>query len=443
MSNGEKKVVFRVREFDMERDMAAVEELDRRCQVGLCGDATADDGNDAKKKAAPAKKKKKRGMSLSVELVGDPLARIRHAPEHVMLVAEYGEEEEIVGIIKACVKTVARGGGAGGEKASSASSCGGEKRQPPTYVKVALLLGLRVSPSHRRLGIATALVDRAEEWGRAHGAAHATMATTTSNAASLSLFTGARFGYAPFRRPAFLGRPVHAHRLPVPPHHRVLSLPPPLAAAAYARLLPPHAAEFLPADMAALLSHKLTLGTFVAIETNQDPSLPPSLAILSVWDATRSMRLRVRGAPRLLKASLAALRALDRGAPWMRVPSIPDIFSPFGAYLLYGLHMSGPAGPALLRTLCHHAHNIAGKNPACAVVAADVSPDDPAAAAVPRWRRFSCDEDVWCIKKLNKKKENNGAADDGDDDDEEEVEEEDDWPAAAAGKVLFVDPREF
>nr|CAB3468577.1 unnamed protein product [Digitaria exilis] len=439
MSNGENKVVFRVREFDMERDLAAVEELDRRCQVGLCGDATADDGNDGAKRKAAAekKKKKKRGMSLSVELVGDPLARVRHAPEHVMLVAEYGEEEEIVGIIKACVKTVARGGGgAVGEKTSSASSSVGEKGQPPTYVKVALLLGLRVSPSHRRLGIATALVEHAEEWGRAHGAAHATMATTTSNAASLSLFTGARFGYAPFRRPAFLGRPVHAHRLPIPSHHRVLNLPPPLAAAAYARLLPPHASEFLPADMAALLSHKLTLGTFVAIETNQDPSLPPSLAILSVWDATRSMRLRVRGAPRLLKASLAALRALDRGAPWMRVPSIPDIFSPFGAYLLYGLHMSGPAGPALLRSLCHHAHNIAGKNPACAVVAADVSPDDPAAAAVPRWRRFSCDEDVWCIKKLNNKKKENNAGDD-------EEEDDDDWPAAAAGKVLFVDPREF
>ncbi|TKW22094.1 hypothetical protein SEVIR_4G206500v4 [Setaria viridis] len=415
--DGEKVVVFRVREFDMERDLAAVEELERRCQVGLCGDAA--DGNDGGKRKT---KKKKRGMSLSVEQVGDPLARVRHAPEHVMLVAEYGEEQEMVGIIKACVKTVARGGG-GGKKPSSASSSP-EKRQPPAYVKVACLLGLRVSPSHRRLGIATALVERAEEWCRARGAAHATMATTASNAASLALFTG-RFGYAPFRRPEFLGRPVHAHRLAIPSGHRVFQLPPELAAAAYARLLPPEAAEFLPADMPALLAHKLTLGTFVAIESNPDPSLPPSFAVLSVWDSTRSMRLRVRGAPALLRASLAALRALDRGAPWMRVPSIPDIFRPFGAYLLYGLRMSGPAGPALLRSLCHHAHNVARKNPVCAVVAADVAPDDPAAAAVPRWRRFSCDEDVWCIKNLD----NNA---------------DDDWAAPAPpGTVLFVDPREF
>lgn len=80
--DGEKVVVFRVREFDMERDLAAVEELERRCQVGLCGDAA--DGNGGGKRKT---KKKKRGMSLSVEQVGDPLARVRHAPEHVMLVS--------------------------------------------------------------------------------------------------------------------------------------------------------------------------------------------------------------------------------------------------------------------------------------------------------------------------------------------------------------------
>lgn len=284
----------------------------------------------------------------------------------------------------------------------------------------------------RRLGIASRLVKEAEEWCRARGAVHSTMATTTSNAASLALFTG-RFGYVPFRRPEFLGRPVHAHDAPITSSHCVYQLPPQLAAAAYAQLLPPQATEFLPADMPALLAHKLTLGTFVAIERNSDPSLPPSFAVLSVWDSTRSMHFRVRGAPALLKASLAAVRALDRAAPWMKVPSIPDIFSPFGAYLLYGLRMSGPAGPALLRSLCDHAHNVARKNPACAVVAADVTPDDPVAAVVPHWRRFSCDEDVWCIKSLREKNDDDAGSD-----------KEDDWAAPAApGTVLFVDPREF
>uniref|UniRef100_A0A453T4R9 N-acetyltransferase domain-containing protein n=2 Tax=Aegilops tauschii subsp. strangulata TaxID=200361 RepID=A0A453T4R9_AEGTS len=292
-----------VRELDVERDLPAVEELERRCEVGLSGDQ-ADGG----------KKKKKKSMSLCVEQIGDPLARVRHAPEHVMLVAECGVE--MVGVVKACIKMVSRGRGIG---SSSSSGSVAKQQQPATaYVKVAFILGLRVSPSHRRLGIATALVKAAEEWSRKRGAAHATMATTESNKASLALFTG-RFGYKQFRRPVLLGRPVHARWLPVTSRHRVLQLPPTLAAAAYARLLPPQDTEFLPADLPALLAHKLTLGTFVAIESSDGHTAAagapsPSFAVLSVWDQTRSLRLRVDGAPALLRHSLAAVRALDRAA---------------------------------------------------------------------------------------------------------------------------------
>lgn len=431
-------VPIKVREVEMERDLAAVEELERRCQVGISGDqnqgsvADADGGGDKKKKS------KKKKMSLCVEQIGDPLARVRHAPEHVMLVAEYGEK--MVGMIKACIKMVSLpnssstkpsppSSATSSSSLSSSSSSSPEQQQQEEeepYVKVAYLLGLRVSPSHRRKGIGAALVQAAEEWSRARGAARATMATTASNKASLALFVG-RFGYSPFRRPVFLGRPVHARRLPIPAGHRVFHLQPPLAAAAYARHFPPEETEFLPADLPALLNHKLTLGTFLAVEAAESSpaASDSSFAMLSVWDSTRALRMRVEGAPGLLRAGLAAVRELDRRAPWMRVPSVPDVFRPFGAYLLYGVRMAGPRGPALLRSLCRHAHNVARENPACAVVAADLSPDDPAAAAVPRWRRFSCDEDVWCIKDLD----GNG-----------------DWPAPPApapGTVLFVDPREF
>ncbi|CAN6237337.1 unnamed protein product [Urochloa humidicola] len=437
-----KKTMIRVREFDVARDLRAVEELERLCQVGLSGDQGSDPAADhgggggaehkKKKKTSSNNKNKKRGMSLHVEQIGDPFARVRHAPDHIILVAEYGEEEEVVGVIKACTRMLSRGK----KKHSFCSS-------KPQFVKVACLLGLRVSPSHRLLGIATELVRRAESWCAARGAAYATMATTESNAASLALFAG-RFAYAPFRRPAFLGHPVHRHRARVPRAHRVVRLPPPLAAAAYAAVLPPSAAEFLPADLPSLLAHKLTLGTYLAVERRRRGAIgggagggaPPqasSFALLSVWDATRSLRLRVGGAPALLRASLAAARALDAGAPWLRVPSVPDIFRPFGTYLLYGLRMAGPEGPALLRSLCRHAHNVARKNPACAVVAADLGPEDPAAAVVPHWPKFSCHEDVWCIKKLG-----NAAAGDDDGDGEE-----DDWTTAPPPGTLFVDPREF
>lgn len=53
-----------------------------------CGDDTAaDDGSTGGGKMRKKTKRKKKGMSLCVEQVGDPLARVRHAPEHVMLVS--------------------------------------------------------------------------------------------------------------------------------------------------------------------------------------------------------------------------------------------------------------------------------------------------------------------------------------------------------------------
>lgn len=67
-------------------------------------------------------------------------------------VAEYGEAAEMVGLIKACVRVVSRGGGKKQKPPSSSP-----KQQPPAYVKVACLLGLRVSPSHR-YGGATSLL---------------------------------------------------------------------------------------------------------------------------------------------------------------------------------------------------------------------------------------------------------------------------------------------
>jgi hypothetical protein len=51
----------------------------------------------------------------------------------------------MVGLIKACVRVVSRGGG----KKQKPSSSTKEEPSPPAYVKVACLLGLRVSPSHR------------------------------------------------------------------------------------------------------------------------------------------------------------------------------------------------------------------------------------------------------------------------------------------------------
>ncbi|XP_020109990.1 probable N-acetyltransferase HLS1-like [Ananas comosus] len=330
--------MIRVREIDMERDLVAVEELEKRVEVG----------------------------SLIVDELGDPMFRIRHAPDHIMLVAEYGESKDIVGVVRACVKMVTRG------RPPTSSK--------PAYVKVAYILGLRVSPSHRRRGIATALVEYVETWSSCRGAAYAYMSTTAENTP-----------------------------------------------------LPPSSAELLPLDFPSLLSHHLTLGSFLVVSSSSS-----SFALLSVFDSTRAIRLRIAKTPSLLlRTSMAILRALDACMPWARIPSVRDVFKPFGIYILFGLCMSGPDGPSLLLSLCRFAHNLAVRNPACAFVVADVGSRDPARTAVPHWRCFSSDQDVLCVKRLR----GNTNIDDDDDNDDDD----DDWIASPppSDKMIFVDPREL
>ncbi|OAY80645.1 putative N-acetyltransferase HLS1-like [Ananas comosus] len=157
---------------------------------------------------------------------------------------------------------------------------------------------------------------------------------------------------------------------------------------------PPSTTEFLPSTP-LLLSHKLTIGSFLALSPASS-----SFALLSVFDSSPLLRLYAAPAPsRPMRAVLAFLRTLDSHVPWARLPSIPDVFKPF----------------------------------VCAAVVAEVARGDPVAAAVPRWRSFSSGEDVWCMKRLGSHE-----GEDGDNND-------DDWVASppSSGKVIFVDPREF
>ena len=117
------------------------------------------------------------------------------------------------------------------------------------------------------------------------------MPTTASNVASLMLFAG-RFGYMPFQWPVFLGHPVHRHRARTPCAHCVLQLTSPLAAATYTALL--SQAEFVPADLPALLVQNLTLGT---VERHPDPSFSSCFVLLSVSKATRSLTTHLKSKP--------------------------------------------------------------------------------------------------------------------------------------------------
>jgi len=270
-----------------------------------------------------------------------------------------------------------------------------------------------------------------EEWFRQTGAESAYMATEQDNEASVRLFTG-RCGYAKFRTPSVLVHPVFGHALRPSRRAAIVCLQPREAELLYRWHLA--GVEFFPADIDAVLSNDLSLGTFLAVPAGARwegveaflAAPPPSWAVLSVWNCMDAFRLEVRGAPRLMRAAAGATRLVDRAAPWLGIPSIPNLFAPFGLYFLYGLGGAGAGAPRLARALCRHAHNMA-RDGGCGVVATEVSACEPVRAGVPHWARLGA-EDLWCIKRLADGYSDGPLGD---------------WTKAPAGHSIFIDPREF
>ncbi|TKY55621.1 N-acetyltransferase HLS [Spatholobus suberectus] len=197
--------------------------------------------------------------------------------------------------------------------------------------------------------------------------------------------------------------------------------------------------EFFPRDVDAVLNNKLTLGTFLAVPRGSyradtwpgsarflaDP--PPSWALLSVWNCKDVFTLEVRGASRVKKTLAKTTRVLDRAMPWLGLPSIPNFFRPFGFHFLYGLGGEGPDAAKMVRALCAFAHNLA-KDRGCKVVATEVSSREPLRYAIPHWKMLSCEEDLWCIKRLGEDYSDGSLGD---------------WTKSPPGFSIFVDPREF
>ncbi|XP_021866269.2 probable N-acetyltransferase HLS1 [Spinacia oleracea] len=410
--------IVNIREYIEERDSEEVEEMERQCEFGQ------QQHSHGHGHAQP---------SLITHLLGDPFARIRHFPTRIMMVAESGGE--IVGVIRGGIKTVSKGNKVGNDL--------------PVYVNLAYILGLRVSPIHRQKGIATKLIKKLEEWCKGKGAEYVYMMTDCANEASIKLFTY-KFNYTKFCSPTVLVQPVHAHRKPVNSGTAIVRIPRLLAESLYRRIFAK--SELFPKDIDSILSSKLHLGTFLGMPKKYlqkwDPQkklLPPCFAIMSVWNTKEVYQLQLKGVSKLTKACCLGSRVLDAHMPWLKVPSIPNMFKPFGFYFLYGLHMEGKGSLGLMKSLCNFAHNMARDDVACAAVVAEVAQWDPVSEAIPHWKRFSWSEDLWCMKKLIKKvPEKQG----GDVDVDVDVDVDDskplDWvTSASSSSMLFVDPRDF
>ncbi|KAK9287049.1 hypothetical protein L1049_015458 [Liquidambar formosana] len=377
----EEKRVMVVREFDPQKDCKGVEDVERRCEVG-----------------SPGK------MSLFTNLLGDPISRIRHSPAFLMLVAEMGPEKEITGMIRGCIKTVT----CGKKLATSGKAHNDSIKVTPICTKLAYILGLRVSPSHRRMGIGLKLVRQMEEWFISNGAEYSYMATESDNTASLNLFTQ-RCSYTEFRTPSILVQPVFAHRVKLPNRVTIIKLTTSDSESLYRRRF--SSTEFFPGDINRILNNKLNLGTHIAVPAEScsaeswpgvdrflsDP--PESWAVMSVWNSKEVFTLQVKGASRARKLAVQTTRVVDRALPWCNIPSLPEVFRPFGLLFLYGLGGEGPRAERMVKALCDHAHNLARES-GCGVVVTEVASQEPLRFAIPHWKRLSCAKDVWCIKRL-------------------------------------------
>ncbi|XP_059624001.1 probable N-acetyltransferase HLS1 [Cornus florida] len=407
-----------VREFDQERDCRGVEDVERRCEVGPSGK-----------------------LSLFTDLLGDPICRVRNSPAYLMLVAEMvmgnenGEEREIVGMIRGCIKTVTCGKKLW--RNGNGKINGLDHSKPlPVYTKLAYILGLRVSPSHRRMGIGLKLVRRMEAWFGENGAEYSYIATENDNLASVKLFTD-KCGYSKFRTPSILVRPVFAHRVRLTKRVTIIKLTPSDAETLYRRRF--STTEFFPRDIDSVLNNKLNLGTFIALPSNAySPESwpgferfltdsPESWAVLSVWNCKDVFKLEVRGVSRVSKVLAQTTRLVDRAFPWLHLPSVPEVFQPFGLHFLYGLGGEGPIAVKLVKALCDFAHNLANKC-GCGVVATEVASGEPLRLGIPHWKSLSCAEDLWCIKRLGEDYSDGSVGD---------------WTKSPPGLSIFVDPREF
>nr|CAB3469396.1 unnamed protein product [Digitaria exilis] len=294
-----------IRRYDPKADRDGTEAVERDCELGPPG-----------------------AMSLHADLLGDPVARIRHSPLYLMLVAVTGGGR-IVGVVRGTVKSVATG-----ERRGTGA---------PGFANVGYILGLRVAASHRRMGIALMLVQQLERWFEHNGAEYAYIATDKSNKPSLRLFT-VRCGYSEFRTPYLLVNPVHSHRLR-----------PPLV--------------FFPADIGDVLANDLSRAacswrssTAMATPRRRRPGRWP---LASAWDCGGVFRLASR------RAAASATRALDRVAKWLRVPSVPDLFRPFAGWFVYGAA----------------AVEVAAQDPLRSGAASRTGPACPATMTCPRQRR--------------------------------------------------------
>ncbi|KAL5996429.1 hypothetical protein ACLOJK_026507 [Asimina triloba] len=393
-----KKKALIIRDFNGDGDLKMIERLERKCEIGS-----------------------KKGLSILTNMMGDPQCRIRLYQNHVMMVAELAQSKEIVGVVGGCMKCVGNGLGS-------------------SNMNMGCILGLRVSPRHRRMGIGLKLVKSVEEWAMRNGAQYIYLATEETNVASTNLFFLKR-NYKKLTSLAILVQPIIS-----PPNHpphdiRIEKLSIEQAMALYRDRVGSNK-DFFPADMDAILREKLSMGTWVSFFREEEwlglhckgrseqftSRTPSSWAVLSIWKTYEAYKLEIRAknpfgffCNRLCNAGAKAF------PPCLEVPMFCGLpHKPFGFLFVYGVHGEGERVGELLRSLWGFACNMGLKVKGCKVLVTELAVSDPLLGHMPQGPSISLLDDLWCFKRV-----------DGN------MDGQDRWTDPQSVANVLVDPRDF
>ncbi|KAK2644564.1 hypothetical protein Ddye_019759 [Dipteronia dyeriana] len=451
-----------IREFNQERDIEVVGKLERNCEIDMLpGWSTNNTNYNNNIIINSNNNNKKRVSSLLTNMMAeDPLCRIRLYAVHVMLVAELRENGVLVGVVRGCIKCVGTKFGFG--------------ERETNYLNLGCILGLRVSPSHRRMGIGFNLVKSVEEWMMRNGAHYTFLATEKSNVASTNLFTN-KCNYINFASLVIFVQPVHSTSSSSS-NIKIEKLHIEQAISLYNNRL--RSKHMYPTDIDSILKEKLSLGTWVSYFKEEDKEslinkngddhdhgdfvtkTPSSWVVFSVWNSCEAYKIdhikNKQSISHPLKFFHATLsHAKEKIFPCLKLPILScsssgaggggssgggSIGNPFGFLFLYGLYGEGERLGELMKSVLRFASRLAENVKHCKVIMTELGVSDPLIEHVPQEPSISCIQDLWYLKKMNgiAAADRDRARDchnDTDDDDE----------LMMMGQIgnVFVDPRDF
>ncbi|XP_059661947.1 probable N-acetyltransferase HLS1 [Cornus florida] len=386
-----------IREFNEERDSEEVMKLEKNCEIGS-----------------------KEGISIFTNMMDDPLCRVKLYPVHVMLVAELLKNRKLVGMVRGCIKYVGTG------------SVG-------RHVNLGCILGLRVSPRHRRKGIGLKLVESIEEWLMRNGAQYTSLATEEKNVASTNLFS-VKCNYVKLSSLRIYVQPVNSPPKDPPSHITLEKLSIDQAILFYNNHL--RGKDMYPVDIDEILKENLSLGTWLSYYKEDDwdglhdedminSRTPSSWVVTSIWNTSETYKLQVRKSHpfNFFHATLSHARDVIFPCLKMQV-NYHSLQETFGFFFLYGLLGEGERLEELMNSLWSFASRLADQNKKdCKAIVTELADSDPLREHVPQGSSMSCINDLWYLKRAN--------------DQQASDEEEDNLMAMRPVGNVFVDPRDF